>query len=375
MFSQALNLGGKELMGFREWLSRHKSEVLYVAKKVCIAFSILLAIITLVFVLIKTLPGNPYQMYYYQLLMKGYPPEIAKSYAAHYAQQFYAMMASVGINVNESVLLQYVGFLTHVLTLNFGYSFYYKQSVSQIIASALPWTLLTVGTGLVLQFLIGVGIGMVLAYKRGSKVDSVATLAFMAWRAIPDYVIGLVILYVVLVYVYGGNAVEVMGVMSPSTKLLLETKGLTLSTLGPVVIDILRHAAWPILVYTIVGFAGWALAMRSTAINVLGEDYVTVAEARGLPDRKVATRYVGRNAILPLFTSLMISLGYAFGGSMFIEWLFNYRGIGYWMADAIWMRDYLVLSGCLLVETMAVVASVYLAEVLYGLIDPRVRGE
>ena len=311
------------------WVSRHRDEVVYVLKKLGLALSILIAIITLVFVLIKTLPGNPYQMYYYQLLMKGYPPNIAKSYAAHYAEQFYRMMASVGIVANESVFLQYLGFLAHVFTFNFGYSFYYKQSVSQIIASALPWTLLTVGTGLALQFAIGVAVGMVLAYRRGTKIDSVATLAFMAWRAIPDYVVGLAILYIVLVYIYGGNAVEVMGVMSPSVQRLLETEGLTLQNLGLVIADVLRHAMWPIIVYTIVGFAGWALAMRSTAINVLGEDYVTVAEARGLPDRRIATRYVGRNAVLPLFTSLMISLGYAFGGSMFIEWLFNYRGIGF----------------------------------------------
>jgi len=355
-------------------LAKHRTEIIYVLKKLGLAISILVAITTLVFVLIKTLPGNPYQMYYYQLLMKGYPPNIAKSYAAHYAQQFYRMMASVGINVNASIVSQYFGFLAHVFTFNFGYSFYYKEPVSQIIASALPWTLLTVGIGLALQFSIGVAIGMMLAYKRGTKVDSVATLLFMAWRAVPDYVVGLVILYIVLVYVYGGNAVAIVGVMSPSTEELLKTQGLTLQTLGPVLADIFRHAMWPILVYTIVGFAGWALSMRSTAINVLGEDYVTVAEARGLPDRRIAVKYVGKNAVLPLFTSLMISLGYAFGGSMFIEWLFNYRGIGFWMADAIWMRDYLVLAGCLLVETMAVVASVYLAEVLYGLIDPRVRG-
>ena len=351
-----------------------KEIALYIARKVLKAFTVIIAITAVVFTIVRVLPGDPYQMWYYHFLQQGYPDEIAKSYARRYAAIFYEQLKSVGIDVNKTLPEQFLGYLTHVLRFDFGYSLTYNTSVTSIILGALPWTIFTVGVALVLQFVIGIAVGMVLAYKRGTKLDSIASALLMAWRAVPDYVVGLIMVYLVLIYVYHGDITELQGTMSPDVITMLEKEGLNWSNLGVVVRDVLGHAMWPILTYVIVGFAGWALAMRSSAINVLGEDYVTVAEARGLPDRRIAFTYVGRNAVLPLFTSLMICLGYAFGGSMFIEWLFQYQGMGYWIAYSVWNREYMVLSGCLLVESIAVVIAVHLADILYGLIDPRVRG-
>jgi peptide/nickel transport system permease protein len=113
--------------------------------------------------------------------------------------------------------------------------------------------------------------------------------------------------------------------------------------------------------------------MRGSTISYLGEDYVFMARARGLPERRIAITYVGRNAILPLFTSLAISIGFIFGGSVLIESVFVYRGIGLRLLEAINSRDYTVMQGIFLIITIAVIAANYIADLLYSVLDPRVR--
>ena len=117
----------------------------------------------------------------------------------------------------------------------------------------------------------------------------------------------------------------------------------------------------------------WMLVMKSSTVETLGEDYVTVARARGLPDRRIATAYVGRNAVLPLFTQLAISLGFVVGGSILVEQIFRYQGIGYLLFNAVNGRDYPVLQGIFLVITIAVVLANLLADLLYSRLDPRIR--
>ena len=115
------------------------------------------------------------------------------------------------------------------------------------------------------------------------------------------------------------------------------------------------------------------LSMKASTISTLGEDYVTVAKAKGLPESRIRTQYVGRNAILPLFTSLAISLGFIFGGSVLIENIFVYRGVGRLLWSSINARDYTVMQAVFLIITISVVVSNLLADLIYGLIDPRVR--
>ena len=137
--------------------------------------------------------------------------------------------------------------------------------------------------------------------------------------------------------------------------------------------DVFKHLRVLLLVYVLSGIGSWILVMRSNTISTLGEDYVTVARARGLPDSRILTAYVGRNATLPLFTRLAISIGFAVGGATLLETLFTYRGIGFQLAKAITDRDYPVMQGVFLVITMAVVFANLIADLLYGWLDPRIR--
>ncbi len=328
----------------------------WLARRTIIAFSTLLTVLTISFLLLRLMPGNPILAYVYQQIAQGTPPEIAYSRA----KMFYA------IYPQKPILEQYFDYIRSVFHGDFGRSFQYGgRPAIDIVVHALPWTVFTLSVALLIQFVVGIVVGMLIAYKHGTKVDSITTLVLMAWRAIPDYIIGIIVLIVLGVQLH---LFPYIGEISPGVQ-----PGPGLNEWILFIKDVLWHAALPIITYVIVGFPGWALAMRGSTINVLGEDYIAVAEIRGLSGWRIATTYVGRNAILPLFTSFMITLGYMFGGSHFIEWLFTYRGIGYFFLSAIWQRDYAVVQACLTIEVLAVIVGVTLADVLYGLLDPRVR--
>jgi peptide/nickel transport system permease protein len=139
------------------------------------------------------------------------------------------------------------------------------------------------------------------------------------------------------------------------------------------VLDALFHAALPIATYFVTTIGVWMLTMKSSTVAALEEDYVTVARARGLPDSRITTAYVGRNAILPLFTQLTIAAGFIVGGSALIEYVFVYQGIGYVLFSSINQRDYTVMQGVFLTITFTVIFANLLADFLYGRLDPRIR--
>jgi peptide/nickel transport system permease protein len=140
------------------------------------------------------------------------------------------------------------------------------------------------------------------------------------------------------------------------------------------VLDALYHAALPVLSFVLTRFGFQALAMRGNSINVLGENYLRVADIRGLPGKRIALHYVGRNAVLPLYTTLMISIGTMFGGTVILEQIFAYQGVGYYMFQAIDARDYPLMMGAFIIITVAIVGAILFADLTYGWIDPRARG-
>ena len=137
--------------------------------------------------------------------------------------------------------------------------------------------------------------------------------------------------------------------------------------------SVIEHGLLPITTYVLATLGGWMLSMKSSTTSVLNDDYVNVAEARGLKDRRIITSYVGRNAALPLFTQLSISVGFVLGSGVVIEEIFVYWGFGHYLFQAITVRDYTGVQGAVLILTMAVVFSNLFADLTYGLLDPRVR--
>ncbi|MDQ2671341.1 MAG: ABC transporter permease, partial [Actinomycetota bacterium] len=203
-----------------------------------------------------------------------------------------------------------------------------------------------------------------MAYKRETKLDHILTNLGSIVSSIPDYLMGILILVWVGVQWELIDVTNMRGSLSPGVQ-----PGFNLTFIA----DAFYHASLPILTYVLGTIGLWMLTMRGSTESTLGEDYVTVAKARGLKERRIATAYVGRNAALPPFTQLSISIALVFGGSLLIEWIFVYEGLGYLLYNAIQQRDYPVMQGVFLIITTMVIVANLLADLLYSRLDPRIR--
>lgn len=327
----------------------------YVQKLLKTIFTVFV-VTTFIFFLIRLLPGNPIQqMVDFLINTQGLSMREAQDRAA----------ALYAIDLSEPLYSQYLSYLGKTLRGDLGYSLLSQGTpVTAIILKFLPWTIFSVGIGLIISFVVGMALGMVMAYARDSWLDHLLTVFASIFSSVPDYLVGLMLIVWLGIQWKLVPIAEMRGSLSPNT-----IPGPTLAFLK----DALFHAALPISTYFITTVGRWMLSMKSSTISTLGEDYVTVAKARGLKDWRITTAYVGRNASLPLFTQLAISIGFVVGGSLLIESIFVYQGIGASLGAAINRRDYTVMQGIFLVITLSVVFANFFADLLYSWIDPRIK--
>ncbi|MGW6283300.1 ABC transporter permease [Kribbella sp. NPDC055071] len=311
---------------------------------------------TLTFFLVRLLPGNPVDTYIQtQIAQTGVSYEAAAAQAKNL----------FSLDPDQPLIQQYATYMVNMLHGDFGNSLLSPgTTVAQVIKTYLPWTLFSVGIAQILAFVIGILAGMTMAYRRESWIDHLLTSIGSLLHAIPNYIVAILIVVFLGVKLQVFNLTTARGSFSPGV-----TPSFSFSFLN----DILYHATLPILAYVLTTVGSWALVMKSSTVETLGEDYVTVARARGLTDSRIRSGYVGRNAVLPLFSQLAVSLGFVVGGSIFVEKIFGYQGIGYSLYNAVSARDYPVLQGIFLVVTISVVVANLLADVLYSRLDPRIR--
>jgi peptide/nickel transport system permease protein len=314
------------------------------------------AVTTFTFFMIRQMPGNPLQVMIEDLMVRQ---------GLTYDDAYRAAASVFNFDPDRPVLLQYTDYISGLLRGDLGTSITRAGTpVLNIILYYLPWTLFCVGLALVVSFTLGVLAGLAMGYWRGSWFDNVITAFASTISGIPDYIIALLIILIFGVQLRWFRVGASRGGVDPSI-----TPGLTLEYIG----SILQYAFLPVLVYVLASVGTWALSMKSSTISTLGEDYIAVAKARGLPERRILIGYVGRNAMLPLVTRLAISVGFVIGGSVIIEEMFQYPGLGRNLYLAIGGRDYTVMQGIFLVITIAVVLSNILADLTLGWLDPRVR--
>lgn len=328
----------------------------YTLRTVIQAIFTVWAVITFTFFLIRLMPGNPVDVYIDFLMnQQNIPYEEAKLRAA---SQF-------EFDPNESVISQYVRYIGQLVRGDLGSSITSTGTrVIDQIARFLPWTIFSVGLGLLISFTLGVSIGTLMAYTRNSWLDNLFSLLASILGAVPNYTWGLMILIVFGVQLQWFQIGDLRGTYDADMQ-----PGFNVAFL----LSVLKHAALPVIVYVIGSIGKWMLNMRNSTISTLGEDYVNVARARGLPSSRILLAYVGRNAALPMFTLLAIDIGFIIGGSVIIEELFVYKGIGSFLFWSINQRDYTSMQGVFLVITLSVVVSNLLADLLYSRLDPRVR--
>jgi peptide/nickel transport system permease protein len=309
------------------------------------------AAITLNFFLPRLMPGSPADAAIAKLSQNGPVTDATRA----------AIEAQLGVP-DGNLLEQYLQYLGQVVRLDFGVSYtFYPQTVSSMVSNALPYTVILVGAVTILAFIIGTLLGVLAAWKRGTWLDALPTLAGSFMSTFPYFWTALLLLFF-LGYVL--HWFPTTGAYAATT-----TPGFTLEFVG----DALQHAVLPAVTILITSLGGWILGMRNAMINTLGDDYVTFAEANGLRGRTVALRYAARNAILPNLTGFGLALGGVVGGSVLVEQVFGYPGIGYLLFNAVIGQDYPLMQALFLMITVSVLVANFLVDVLYGVLDPRTR--
>lgn len=328
----------------------------FLVRRIAKAIFTVFFVSSLIFFLVRLLPGSPVEVLIAQLTGEyGYSYDMAASQAR----------SLFAIDPNQPLFFQYIDYLKNLARGDLGQSLLSPGvPVTEIIFRYLPWTLLSVGLGLLLAFAGGVVLGMVMAYKRNTAFDHVLTIAGSLFYSVPSYLFGIMVIVFFGIRAGWLPIADMRGTLS---------SGQAVELSWTFVKDALFHAALPILTYALTGLGAWMLLMKSSTIAALEEDFVTAARARGLPERRIAVLYVGRNAILPLFTQLTISIGFIVGGSFLVEPIFQYQGIGYTLFKAVQSRDYPLLQGIFLMITVSVVAANLVADLLYTRLDPRIR--
>lgn len=328
----------------------------YIFRRAIRAFITVLIVVTITFFIVRLMPGNPIEIYIGQLMSQyGMTFQEAKNAAA----------ALFSLDLDAPLFSQYLDYMKNLFRGDLGRSFVSQGvKVVELIASYLPWTLFSVGISILLSFTIGIALGIVIAYKRGGLLDQIISSISTVLTSIPNYLLGIILLILLGVQLQLIPVSSMRGTVSPGIK-----AGFTWEFIS----DVFKHAALPILTYVLSTVGGWILSMRGSTLNTLGEDFVTVAKARGLPERRITFTYVGRNAILPLFTSLTMQIGFMMGGSALVEFIFVYKGVGWALWSSIGQRDYPVMQGVFLIITIAVIVANFLADLLYGKLDPRIK--
>lgn len=324
----------------------------YILKRAIMSIAIIYVVVTIAFFMIRLMPGNAVDALYAQLVSQGglTPVQIDQRIQAVY-----------GLSPKGSNLTQYFEYISNALRGDLGYSIVNPdKSVASIIANSLPWTIFIVAVSLLISFVIGIIVGTVMAVFRDSRVGKFLTFLSSLLSSVPNYLAAIALIYFLIdlhpVFPLGGAySAEI-------------TPGLNV----PFIKSVFMHAVLPVVAYVITGFGGWALTMKGSVTTILGADYVRAAQSWGLSKRRVTQSYIGRNSLLPMVTSLALSLGYMFGGSVFIETFFSYPGLGYYLVNAVSGRDYPLMMGCFILITAAVVISNFAVDVLYPFVDPRI---
>ena len=306
----------------------------------------LLLILSLNFILPRLMPGDPLMAIYGKEALVQMSPQLQ----AELVHRF---------SLDQALWQQLGAYFAALFHGDLGYSYYYNAPVVNVILGRLPWTLLLVGLSLLLSTVLGVVLGIESGWRRGTKTDRTMLTGIMALNGFPDFFIGMVLLLMFGVVL---GILPLAGAISPYSGL----------SGGALVLDVLKHLALPLASLTLAHLASGYLLTRNTMITVLKEPYMLTAKAKGLSQRLLKYRHAGRNSMLPVITMTGIWLGKVVTGTLFVEIVFSYPGLGYLTYEALLFRDYAIIQGVLLLAATLVLAANFLVDLSYSRMDPRV---
>ncbi len=325
----------------------------YILRRLLQAVPLLLGVLTLVFLLMHAAPGDPTAIY----MHPSVSPEVLEQMRRNWG-------------LDQPLYIQYLRWMKSFLTGNFGMSLSQNRPVAAILAERIPNTLILSGTALILIFAIGIAIGIVQAVRQYSALDNALTFGALFIYSMPSFWLALMLVLLLAYKVYAIDWWPAFLRFPASGTTSIDYDSLTaLAKLG----DRLRHLVLPSIALGVSSAASVARYMRSAMLEVIRQDYIRTARAKGLPERTVILKHALKNALLPVITLLGLYLPFLFSGAVLVEHVFAWPGMGKTIVDAIYQRDYpLVMATSFLFAVMVVVGNL-IADVLYAVVDPRIR--
>jgi peptide/nickel transport system permease protein len=322
----------------------------YIAKRIVYMVILIFAIITVDFLIFAMLPGNPLEAYVAKLQKLD-------------EERYNALKAHFGLD--KPIHEQYLINMRNLLTFNFGISFKTGAPVSETIFSKkMPNTLLLLGISTIFSIIVGMLLGVIAAYKRGGTLDTSMVTFSLVMYSVPIFFIGWLIIFLFAVqlgwFPAGLTAPPSWG-RAPPTNLL------------EIIVGRLSHIVLPAFTLFLFSFGGWILLTRACVLETITEDYVVTARAKGLKERTVLYKHVLKNASLPLVTNVALSFASVVSGATITETLFSYDGIGLLTFSSIINNDLPILYALFYILGLCIVFANFIADLLYGVLDPRIR--
>lgn len=338
----------------------------YIAKRIVYMIVLLFLVITLNFFIFMLMPGDPTTLFVNP--MKFTKEEVER------LRDIWGL--------NDPLHVRYLKYCWNLLTFNFGNSIHTGLSIYEEISWRLPYTILLIGGSTILSMIIGILIGVVVAYKRGTWIDSLNVSFALTVYSLPVFWMGLVFLMIFAGYFHwfplaGAFPREwLLAGKWPQPLAVFNIFGLNVTVPSFVeIIERIRHAFLPLLTLTLFQYGGWLLLTRATMIEALTEDYILTARAKGVKTRTLLLKHALKNASLPLITSAALSFGFMFSGAIITETVYTWPGMGTFIWTAIATLDYPVLQAVFFIIALCVIVANFIADLTYGMIDPRIKYE
>jgi peptide/nickel transport system permease protein len=324
----------------------------YFVRRISMFFLVIFVAASFNFLIPRLAPGNPIGAITSRMAQASAGIENGQAMFEAYRKRF---------GLDEPIYIQYVKYLWNTARLDFGESLSaYPAEVWEIIRPAIGWSIGLIGVSVLITFALGITIGALLAWKGTPKIVKGLLPMTMIGGVLPYYLMALLLLYL---FAFSTRLFPMSGAYD---------SGMPKELSWPYINSIARHAVLPALSIILTSVGAWALTMRGLMVNTIGEDYMLLADAKGLPKRRILWWYSVRNAIPPQLTHLAIALGYVVSGAILVEIVFSYPGLGYQLYMAIVNSDYTVIQGITLILAASVGFSVLIIDLIYPRLDPRV---
>jgi len=322
----------------------------YILRRLLGAIPLLLGVATLIFFVLALAPGDPTAAYF--------NPNIPASVLEQIRHNF---------GLDQPVYIRYFKWLGQFLTGHFGYSFAQSRPVSQILLEAIPNTLVLCGISLVLVFVLGILTGVLQAVKQNSFIDGFLSIVSLFFYSMPPFWLALMLMLIFSLQAHIWN----WPIALPSTG--ITDVNYEFFSAGQKLHDRIVHLILPVTTLTLALAAGVSRYTRGQMLEVIRQDYIRTARAKGLPERRVIMKHALRNSLIPVITLLGLYLPLLFSGTVFVEVIYAWPGMGRVIVDAIFQRDYPVVMATSFIFAVLVVLGSLLADILYAVVDPRIR--